>query len=87
MLALLGSIGREYAVALKRSFQPHKDNNNRRKIITLIAVGVWAIITLGIAFGYAQRTDVYGKITYVVVAILFEQIGQEKQIYKQESDD
>lgn len=87
MLSVLGSIGRGYAVAFKRCLLPHQSNNNKRKLITLIAVGVWAVITLGIAFGFAEKTSVYNQITYVVVAILFEQIGQEKQLYKRENDD
>lgn len=75
---------RSNLTALGKALYPHEGNNNGRKWVTILAVGVWSIITLGVAFGFAEKTSVYNQITYVVVAILFEQIGQEKARLKYE---
>lgn len=52
--------------ALLRCFTLTKDNDNREKILTWILLLVWGAITVGIAFGMAERTDVYTTLTGLV---------------------
>lgn len=58
------------AHGLARCFYPHKDNNSTRKYSTLALFALWATITAGIAFGYAESTQVYMIMTMVVWLIL-----------------
>lgn len=56
-------------------FTPH--NSPTQKILLWVVVGIWAVITVGIAFGHATPTTEYSAITAVVWALFGRVWGAE----------
>lgn len=56
--------------ALWWTFVPHEHNSPIPKVVTTILMLTWAIITLGIAFGFAEAGDFYPYMTALVFAIV-----------------
>lgn len=54
--------------ALRYALKPHPDNSDARKAITLMLAGSWCVITIGIAFGWAVPTEMYGLLSAFVGA-------------------
>lgn len=54
--------------ALKYALTPHEHNSDSRKAITLMLAGSWCVITIGIAFGLAVPTEMYGLLSAFVGA-------------------
>lgn len=52
------------------TFIPHNKNSATRKIVTTTLMSVWAIITIGTAFGYADTSNYYPYISMLVFAIV-----------------
>ncbi len=54
--------------ALKLTLIPHPDNNDARKLVTLMLVASWCAITVGISFGWAVPSEMYGLLSAFVGA-------------------
>ena len=52
-----------------RTLVPHDQNNDVRKVATIVVVLVWAAITVGIAYGWAVSTPEYGVLSAFVWAL------------------
>jgi len=56
---------------------PHKDNNNTRKILTLLVFLSWGAIEIGAAFGYATLPNQFVLVRGVVLVLLGRMWGLE----------
>jgi len=54
--------------ALKLALIPHPENNDARKVVTLMLVASWCAITVGISFGLAVPSEMYGLLSAFVGA-------------------
>jgi len=53
---------------LKYTLLPHPENSDSRKAITLMLVSSWCVITIGISFGWAVPSEMYGLLSAFVGA-------------------
>ncbi len=58
-------------------FRPHDENHDGRKAITILVVGVWAIMEVGSAFGAATLPDQFFFIRLVVGVLIGRMWGIE----------
>lgn len=65
------------ARAFARVFCYTSNNNNMEKTLLWFLLAAWTIITVGIAFGYAESTTVYSGITALVWALVGRAWGGE----------
>ncbi len=54
--------------ALKLAILPHENNSDSRKAVTLMLAGSWCVITIGISFGWAVPSEMYGLLSAFVGA-------------------
>lgn len=64
-----------YCLAL--TFVFHDNNNDGRKLVTVVVVGVWAALEVGSAFGYAELPDQFFFIRVVVGVLIGRMWGIE----------
>lgn len=69
--------------AFLRCFVLHKDNSDFEKVLTWVLLMVWGVITVGIAFGYADATNVYTTLTGVVWLLVGRTWGVESAKFDQ----
>jgi len=72
-----GSRLRAELYTLWLTFRPHKDNHDGRKAITILVVGVWAVMEVGSAFNYATLPDQFFFIRVVVGVLIGRMWGIE----------
>lgn len=76
-LGSVSRIARKNAVSLLNAFRRHGSNDDKRKIVTVAVVFVWVMITVGVSYGVADRTQVYDRITIFVFIVVARQWGIE----------
>lgn len=59
-------------IALRRTLWFHEANNDLEKLLGLALFATWSVITIGVAFGYAEATEQYAIIT----ALMWMMIGR-----------
>jgi hypothetical protein len=64
-----------YCLALTLVF--HDDNHDGRKALTILVVGVWALLEVGAAFGYASLPDQFYLLRVVVGVLIGRMWGIE----------
>lgn len=59
-------------IALRRTAWFHETNSDLEKLLALALFATWSVITIGVAFGYAEATQQYAIIT----ALMWMMIGK-----------
>ena len=73
--------------ALKLALTPHEQNNDVRKAITIMLVASWCIVFIGIAYGAAVPTEMFGLLSAFVGAWVSKMQEQEAQRLSDEKNE